>query len=241
MKYIQKGYEPANLSDWKAQANENWQPTWDTLRGSEKSDVHQALLQEQGYICCYCGMRINLTTSHIEHFKPRKHFPELALDYNNFLSSCPGEGQDHAEGEDQGSAKDGSVFQKLDPNQDETPILGEHCGHQKASWYDPDLTVSPQDPNCADYFRYTGLGEILPTADLALNEAAKATIKQLRLDHSKLEASRRSALQGIVAALNDFSNVELQKLADAYEKTDPEGKYVRFCGAVSYLLRHYST
>jgi uncharacterized protein (TIGR02646 family) len=231
MKYIRKGQEPAKFSDWKAQANENWQPTWDTLRGSEKSDVHQALLQEQGYICCYCGMRIDLNTSHIEHFKPRKHFPELALDYGNFLSSCPGEGQDKAE----------DAPQNPDPNQLETPILGEHCGHQKASWYDRDLTISPQDPNCADYFRYTGLGEILPVADSLLNAAAQETIKQLRLDHPRLEASRRSALRGIVAVLDDLSNVELQKLADAYEKPDPEGKYVRFCGAVSYLLRHYST
>jgi uncharacterized protein (TIGR02646 family) len=231
MKYIQKGHEPAKFSDWKAQANENWQPTWDTLRGSEKSDVHQALLQEQGYICCYCGMRINLTTSHIEHFKPRKHFPDLALDYNNFLSSCPGEGQDNAEG----------ALQKPGLNQPESPILGKHCGHQKSSWYDPALTVSPQDPNCADHFRYTGLGEILPVADPLSNAAAQETIKQLRLDHPKLEASRRSALQGIVSALDDLSNVELQKLANAYEKPDPEGKYVRFYGAVSYLLRHYST
>jgi uncharacterized protein (TIGR02646 family) len=230
MKYIRKGQEPAKFSDWKAQANENWQPTWDTLRGSEKSDVHQALLQEQGYICCYCGMRINLNTSHIEHFKPRKHFPELALDYGNFLSSCPGEGQDKAEDAPQPT-----------PNQPEKPILGEHCGHQKSSWYDPDLTVSPQDPNCANYFRYTGPGEILPAANLALNAAAQKTIEQLKLDHPKLEASRRSALQGIVAVLNDLSDVELQKLADAYEKLDSEGKYVRFCGAVSYLLRHYST
>lgn len=233
MKYIPKGHEPANFSEWKAQANENWQPTWDALRGSEKSDVHQALLQEQGYICCYCGMRIDLNISHIEHFKPRKHFPDLALDYSNFLSSCPGEGQDNAE----------SILQNPDPKQPETHILGEHCGHQKASWYDSALTVSPQDPNCADHFRYTGLGEILPTADLALNAAAQETIKRLRLDHPKLEASRRSALQGIVAILNDasISSAELQKLADAYEQIDSEGKYVRFCGAVSYLLRHYST
>jgi uncharacterized protein (TIGR02646 family) len=232
MKYIPKGHEPATFSDWKAQANENWKPTWNTLRGSEKSGVHQALLQEQGYICCYCGMRIDLNTSHIEHFKPRKHFPELALDYKNFLSSCPGEGQDNAEG----------ILRNPDPNQLETPILGEHCGHQKASWYNPDLTVSPQTPNCADYFRYTGLGEILPTDDLALHSAAQETIRQLRLNHPKLEASRRSALQGIVAILSDssISSVELQKLADAYEQTDSEGKYVRFCGAVSYLLRQYS-
>jgi uncharacterized protein (TIGR02646 family) len=231
MKYIQKGQEPAKFSDWKAQANKNWQPTWDTLRGSEKSDLHQALLQEQGYICCYCGMRINLNTSHIEHFKPRKHFPELALEYGNFLSSCPGEGQDNAE----------EALRNPNPNQPETSIRGEHYGHQKASWYDPDLTISPQDPNCADYFRYTGLGEILPVADSLFNAAAQETIRQLRLDHPRLEASRRSALQGILAVLDDLSDVELQKLADAYEKPDPEGKYVRFCGAVSYLLRHYST
>jgi uncharacterized protein (TIGR02646 family) len=231
MKYIPKGQEPAKFSQWKAQANENWQPTWDTLRGSEKSEVHQSLLQEQGYICCYCGMRIDLNTSHIEHFKPRKHFPELALDYSNFLSSCPGEGQDNA----------GGLLQNPDSKQPETPILGEHCGHQKASWYDPALTVSPQGPNCADYFRYTGLGEILPVADPLLKAAAQETIKQLRLDHPRLEASRRSALQGIVDALDTLSNDDLQKLAEDYKKPNDKGEYVRFCGAVSYLLRHYST
>lgn len=236
MKYIRKGNEPAKFSDWKAQANANWQPTWDALRGSEKSAVLQALLQEQGYLCCYCGMRISLNSSHIEHFKPRKHFPELALDYNNFLSSCPGEGEDN-EGKDNAEV----IHQNLDPKQSEVPRLGEHCGHQKASWYDPDLTVSPQNPNCGAYFRYTGLGEVLPATDQKLNAAALKTIQQLRLDHPRLEASRRSALQGIMAVVSDLPPSDLQKLADSYEQADTEGKYVRFCGAVTYLLRHYFT
>jgi uncharacterized protein (TIGR02646 family) len=223
MKYIQKGQEPDKFTEWKAQENEDWKPTYSNLQKPERSEVHESLLQEQGYICCYCGMRIDRHISHIEHFKPQKDFPDLALDYSNFLASCPGEGQDKS------------------AENTEPQIKGVHCGHQKGEWYDTKLTVSPLDSNCADYFRYTGLGEILPIADPLLNAAAQETIKRLRLDHSRLEASRRSALQGIVDALNTSSNDDLQKLAEDYKKPNAKGEYVRFCGAVSYLLRHYST
>jgi hypothetical protein len=36
MKYIQKQNEPQEFTDWKNQANENWQPIWDTLRSQVK-------------------------------------------------------------------------------------------------------------------------------------------------------------------------------------------------------------
>ena len=63
MKYIQKGEEPTSFTDWKSKANQDWQPTWDVLRASEKRDLHNALLKEQGYICCYCEMRIGKENS----------------------------------------------------------------------------------------------------------------------------------------------------------------------------------
>jgi hypothetical protein len=81
----------------------------------------------------------------------------------------------------------------------------------------------------------------LPAHDPVLNAPAQETIKRLKLNHPKLEASRRRAIQSIFSALDDLSDIELQKLAEGYEKLDSEGKYVRFCGAASYLLRHYST
>lgn len=54
MKHIVKAEEPEELVNWKALANEDWQPTYDDLRGTEKRAVKNSLMAEQGYICCYC-------------------------------------------------------------------------------------------------------------------------------------------------------------------------------------------
>ena len=54
MKHIVKGLEPDVFSAWKALENPDWTPTYDDLRGAEKQAVKTALMQEQGYLCCYC-------------------------------------------------------------------------------------------------------------------------------------------------------------------------------------------
>lgn len=81
MKYIKKNPEPAAFAQWKQQSNADWKPNWDNFQKPEKPIVHDALLSEQGYICCYCGQRINQITSHIEHFQPRTFYPNLKLEY----------------------------------------------------------------------------------------------------------------------------------------------------------------
>ena len=90
MRYIQKGNEPPSFAEWKQQSNDDWQPTWDNFQKPEKIHVLDSLLKEQGFICCYCGQRIDRKYSHIEHFKPRHSYLSLSLDYSNLLSSCPG-------------------------------------------------------------------------------------------------------------------------------------------------------
>ena len=48
MKHVQKGNEPLVFSDWKALANEDWQPTYDDdLAGEIKQAVKTALMQER--------------------------------------------------------------------------------------------------------------------------------------------------------------------------------------------------
>ena len=85
MRYIKKQQTPQKFSDWKAQANEAWQPFWNSkatnFQKPEKESVHKSLLKEQGYICCYCQRRIDLKNSHIEHFKPKDYYPKLSLEY----------------------------------------------------------------------------------------------------------------------------------------------------------------
>ena len=84
MRYIRKGDEPESLANLKALTNEDWKPTYeDDCRGEVKTQLHNALLQEQGYICCYCGMAIAKEDSHIEHLKPRSIYPNLALEFTN--------------------------------------------------------------------------------------------------------------------------------------------------------------
>ena len=90
MKHIVKNQEPQEFIDWKNNANENWQPTYDNLQNPKKRILYHSLLEEQGYICCYCERELKENDYHIEHFRPKDRtlFPELQLDYSNLLCSC---------------------------------------------------------------------------------------------------------------------------------------------------------
>ncbi|KAM3091524.1 retron system putative HNH endonuclease [Phormidesmis sp. 146-12] len=199
MKYIRKNQEPPNFTDWKQQANEDWKPDWkNNFQAPEKAETHEALLIEQGYICCYCGRRIDRQSSHIEHLRPQKHFPELALEYTNLLASCPGYAEDEA----------------FEPNNQPSQ---KHCGQKKGAWYDQKLTVSPLIEDCENYFRYTKDGQILPTQTPSMQPAAQATITQLGLDCSSLKRARARAIEAI-EPLEGFTREEAQKLIQSYEQ-----------------------
>jgi uncharacterized protein (TIGR02646 family) len=116
VKYIDKTNEPEVLSKFKAQANDDWQPTYDRFSGRDKREFHSHLIAEQGHICCYCGERILQEDSHIEHFKPQADHPHLELDYFNLLASCQ---------------------KQLEPKDPK------HCGMGKGHWFDDELLISP--------------------------------------------------------------------------------------------------
>ncbi len=87
MKYIAKGEEPNSFTEWKALANDEWIPTYSQLSGDVKRDVKNALIIEQGGICCYCERKLNYEDSHIEHLSPQCN-DEGQLDFQNMLCSC---------------------------------------------------------------------------------------------------------------------------------------------------------
>jgi uncharacterized protein (TIGR02646 family) len=215
MKYIKKSQEPEKFTAWKALENDDWQPNWDdNFRSPEKPIVHESLLKEQGYICCYCGMRITRESSHIEHLKPRSNYPHLALTYTNLIASCQGESE-------------------------EPPPVPVHCGHQKKYWYDEQLMVSPLESNCADFFKYPASGEIQPTDDIDKQVAAKITIEKLALNISKLQNMRKLAIDAALLGIEDLTEVEIQQLAQGYEKLDANGQHTPFSAAIIYLLKNY--
>lgn len=169
MKHIQKAAGPVEFSDWKALANDDWQPTYGNLSGVAKKAVKRALMEEQGYLCCYCERRIDDGDSHIEHFRPQS-LPDVdALDFSNLLCSC----QKHLE--------------------KGVPL---HCGNLKGDWFDPSLLVSPLEPGCEGRFAFDGLGSIIPKhqTDVGVRE----TIKRLGLDIPKLRDMRAKALEPFI-------------------------------------------
>lgn len=215
MKYIRKGEEPEEFTNWKNLENDDWQPNWDNnFQAPQKSIVHQALLGEQGFICCYCGMRITRETSHIEHLKPRSIYPNLALDYTNLMASCQGESE-------------------------VPPPHPVHCGHKKFDWYDEQLMVSPLKANCEDFFRYLGSGDMLSIEDSDKQAAAETTIEKLGLNISKLTRMRREAIDGILQATEGLTNEEIQQLVDGLAQRDVNGQCTPFWGAIAYTIKYY--
>lgn len=96
MKHIQKTNEPATFIKWKQSfRNKNGRnPHYKDLNDDkeQKNQVKEALLEEQGYICCYCCNEVSKENSHIEHLKPKGNtqYNHLDVDYGNLLASCQG-------------------------------------------------------------------------------------------------------------------------------------------------------
>ncbi|MEH1779391.1 MAG: retron system putative HNH endonuclease [Nostoc sp.] len=211
MKYIKKSEEPESFTVWKNLANEDWQPSWENFSKPQKTDVHNSLLQEQGFICCYCGRRINTDDSHLEHLKPRTTYPQSALEYTNILASCQ---------------KDTVRKEPL------------HCGKIKDKWYDDNLMISPLDVYCAEFFRYTDDGQILATNNSEKQLAAETTIDKLALNIDKLKDLRAKALEPILEIINTITEEDRQDLILGFSETDSKGYYEEFCAAIIYLLKN---
>ncbi|MBX8475046.1 TIGR02646 family protein [Pseudomonas capsici] len=187
MKRVVKGTEPASFTQWKASANEDWTPTYPTLQNPQKRDLHNSLLKEQNFFCCYCGREINLDSSHIEHFRPQEDYDTLALEYENLHASCLRE------------TKPGNPL---------------HCGHHKSNWFDETLHISPTDNNCEQRFRYLLTGVIQKAQDT--DAAAAMMIEKLALDIAYLNQRRQSAIRKVFddQFIADVSDKELQDIVN---------------------------
>ncbi len=182
MKHIVKQQEPDTFSEWKTLDKMARSPSWKRVPPEIKRDVHLALMQEQGFLCCYCQASVDRENSHVEHFRPKgiQSYAHLQLDYTNLHGSC------------------GRELVKGEPR---------HCGSRKGSWFDEQLLISPLDAACEDRFKFTGDGRIRPAPGDAA-EAAVQTIKRLALDLPKLDKRRQEVLHTYI----DLSIPELETL-----------------------------
>ncbi|BAZ08660.1 hypothetical protein NIES4071_04650 [Calothrix sp. NIES-4071] len=212
MKHIQKNQEPRSLTEWNQKLGGKIRD-WKSFNKSVKSDVYESLLKEQGFICAYCSRPITRQICHIEHFRPKSVYKELTFEYTNLIASCQGE----------------------DEKKPRTPV---HCGHKKHAWFDEELMVSPLDPKCETYFKYSGSGEII-AVDGEKQAAAKTTINKLALDIDKLRRLRRTAIDTTLQIIEGVDDAEIQQLIQGYQKPDNTGRLTPFCDVIVYTLQQY--
>jgi len=207
MKHVRKDAPPTDFDAWKAQANEDWTPTYNDLRDPEKRNLHSALLAEQGSVCCYCGRSISLEDSHIEHFRPQEQYAGLQLEYANLHASCM-----------RGLRRS----------------MPRHCGHAKENGFDEEQHIAPADPDCERRFMYTLRGEIVP-AD-SEDERAKYMIGLLALEAPTLRHLREEVLSQTLdpSFLATATQQELEQLCDSFRRHDATGKLPGFGHVIAH-------
>lgn len=189
-----------------------------------KLELREALLREQGYICCFCNRVIDPKSEgdynereiadlpeEIEHMLPVKHHPKLALDYENLAISCRG-------GRGTGN---------------------ETCNASKGSSM---LPLTPFNPTCEDRIFFTEDGQIQGTDD-----EAEKTIEILNL--TAYDEDRAETIAGFIYNFDDHEEMEnsfsqnLISKADAEQivatlsQKDNSGRFSPFCSAVISVLK----
>ncbi|OQY28020.1 MAG: TIGR02646 family protein [Candidatus Cloacimonetes bacterium 4572_55] len=208
MKHIVKGKKPDSLQNYLYKNNNC---KYEDLRSDVKKDLRKALLEEQGYICCYCMQRIknNEKTTKIEHWKPQKKYPDLQLDYKNLLAACKG--------------NEGNEGKK------------QHCDTKKS---DKEITINPTHEKCELNIKYRGDGEIFSddlVIDNELNDILNLNMQTLRDNREAVIEIVRENITKIKGNDSAWPSNEIKKIIQKYKKKD-DGKFKPYCQAVIYLL-----
>lgn len=101
LRKINKEIEPTTLTHYRSSiAKENLEDsnvyndfpnkTKKGCKENEPGNLRKQLLEEQGYICCYCMSRIDCINSKIEHFKDQAANRDLQINYQNLFIACNG-------------------------------------------------------------------------------------------------------------------------------------------------------
>jgi uncharacterized protein (TIGR02646 family) len=225
MKYIEKGSGPKELSEWfnADPLDEKGNKIFDE-KGSKinrrygqipadiRAKVIEALLKEQGYICCYTGIRISEVNMHVEHLKPQSISKQNGdhddIAYSNMLAAYP-----------RGGCQFGA--------------------RAREDWYDLENFIHPLNRLCETVFKFDLEGCIHPVADIDNDSPAKRTIAKLKLDHESIEEMRRQAIDEVFFPEDSIlSEAKLRRIIDTgYSVRDSKGRYPHFCFIIEQVAK----
>lgn len=216
MRYINKLPSPAAFETWKQQ--QGLRVTYRQLGLPQHQKIKEILrtqlVNEQKGLCCYCGIALDQNNVHIEHHKPQRNpYKAKQLDYSNLHASCMGK-EAHPDSSDE------LTF----------------CGHSKGSWYDPVLTISPLDPLCESYFKYSADGRIYSTDR---HPGGEETICRLGLDTHLLNNLRESAINTLLENINWDDPIDVNSWIDLVTVPDANDKLPSFSQVLLFIINSY--
>jgi uncharacterized protein (TIGR02646 family) len=209
MKRIEKSNSPTELTQWvKTQGSINCR--YNNLPSDIRAIVKQRLLQDQGHICGYTGIRVSEGRSHIEHLKPQSCYFENHedVDYTNLIAAYP-ETEAHR-----------------------CP----YGAHPKADWYDEAQFISPLSANCENAFQFSLEGEII--AHSAHHPAAQITIERLNLSHQSLTEMRQQAIQALLFE-SEMSLTQAKNLLEKIYDRNSKEQFRPFCFVLKQACEEY--
>lgn len=183
---------------------------YDDLDKQTKDDIRQSLIEEQGYICCYCMRRIHLGKGgmRIEHWRSQSRYETEQLDYGNLLASCDG--------------------------QIETGKS--HCDRSKG---DLDITFNPSNPSIdiEASLKYLNDGTMESTDKRLMNDIdAVLNLNLPRLKQNR-QAIVRSVEKRLDKGPGKRSRHYIEELLRAWESADDEGMFQPYSGVALYRIR----
>lgn len=230
MRYILKKSSPLAFEKWKVDKRPTY---WYKPKGYPKHKLREALLIEQGHLCCYCQQRIeNEEKTVIEHFYPRNGADKAMglakmFDYDNLFAACDGGAHDNEERNKRGLAPSSYPL---------------YCDKEKGFKL---LPLSPLEPTVEVRFKYVdiGLDEVRISPTVNTDQDAIDTIGILNLDTPKLKNLRGQAIAGLIyqnGINGDYISIETaQHYLTGYESnmTNSEVYLPEFLSVKIYFLR----
>jgi uncharacterized protein (TIGR02646 family) len=210
---IVKGAEPSEVTAWKDELAPGHTPGWAEIPSAAKRALKEALLHEQGFLCCYCERRMDAGSSHIEHLQPQSLAPALSFAYTNLLASCQGEG----------------ALRK-------TPST---CGQVRGSRA---LPIHPLMPDCGAHFVFRSSGTIEPEPSRRAAAAQTIEVLALdhpRLNRLRREAL--AVIDDQLPDTDDPAvlRAAIHELRALYTQPDPAGRLTPFLSAIEQHLKRY--
>ena len=207
MKHIDKGKEPSSLITHRKQQNADY----GNLPTKAKKEIREALLQEQGFVCCYCMQRIQEDTMKIEHWKPQRH-AHSQLDYHNLLAAC--DGNEGAERKEQ------------------------HCDTHKGEF---EISINPADnvKNCEHFVEYRKNGTIYSknhVIDEELNVILNLNVETLKENRATIIDQVKNEITRVKGKNASWPIRYVKKIIRKYENKIDE-KYIPYCQVVIYFLK----